>query len=883
MASALALLLLSLSAGASAKTNPPEGEVEVALFTWDGAGYAEAGERWLGTSEAPVPLPFTSRAPLVRRALPTSRGIRLRLANATAGARSVALDVLRVTAVQHAADEQVLVAGAEPFLIGAPHLPLEAFAAEALALEGRAADGAGPSELVDALPLLARQDGRGVRRLARVVAPVAPTAIQSGATWRRVEIVEPIAPAARGARTVVALGGSSRTCRLDPAPDEVEQDGVTRAIDQLFWASVRSLESSKATRLAPLSARMLTGDPAALAEAAGDDVRDALAAQDGRDVLLPPGAFVDLLLPAPPLEGGESTWTLVIELGASRAPEREGAPTIPAGARPERDRGSDEPWIEAGAESGPGVDFLHFEGPDLQLDIRPTMGPGAAWGDVDGDGDHDLYVVQGGGRAPSRPSTNRLWRNESRPGRARFVDVTVASGTGDTGHGMGALFFDADGDGDLDLYVANRGPNVLYENVGAGRFADASACADPGDRWSAGVAAADTDGDGDLELYVTSYLVYDPAAMPSSAELARYQREDPVEMLPFAFPGARNAFLQNDTWGKDDGPRERKALHFTDVAEELGLADEGGRGMQPVFWDFDRDGDQDLYVANDVSYNALYRNEGDGTFTDVSFATGMDDPRGSMGVAVGDVDGDGDEDLFVTNWQLEPNALYANNLVAHASRKHRVASFRDAIVPSGLGSAGIGVTSWGAEFLDADNDGDLDLFYVNGYTSPDYESTGTCVGQPAHFFLNDGEGRFATAPRSTALEERLPSRAAVACDFDGDGDLDMLVTANNARTRLLENRLGNAARHHWLIVRLAGRGPNTHAIGALVSVTAGGSLQQRSMRAGTSYLGGNPPELHFGLGAQSTVEEVRVRWPSGRESRHAVLGVDRILILEEPE
>ena len=538
-----------------------------------------------------------------------------------------------------------------------------------------------------------------------------------------------------------------------------------------------------------------------------------------------------------------------------------------------------------------GIDHVHLEGPDEQLDIRPTMGPGVAWGDVDLDGLVDLYLVQGAGRAGSSPIPNRLLRQFG----GCFEDVTWFSGGGDTGAGMGALFFDGEGDGDLDLYVANYGADVLYDNqfphvhVG-GVKAPTSEAMDPfwertlidrsaeagvgGDLWSAGIAASDYDHDGDIDLYVTSYLVYDTSLMPPAEEVA-YRREDPIEMLPFAFPGQRNTFLRNES-----GPL---GLRFVDATKELKLEDEAGRGMQPVFWDFDRDRDDDLYIANDVSYNALWRNEADGRFKNVSFSSGLDDPRGGMGLAIGDVDLDGDEDLFLTNWQLEANALYLNNLLSHKSQKHRVATFRDAVVQAGLGTYGIGVTSWGAELFDAENDGDLDLFVANGYTSPDYESTGICVGQPNHFFENTGEGKFieASAKAGSALARKLPSRSAVGCDFDQDGDVDIVVTANNGPVQLLRNELPASAKGHWLLVRLRGDGANTYAIGAEVTISAGGRLFRRSLRAGTSYLGGNPPELHFGLGDADSIDELSVRWPSGAESTHAIDGVDRVIELHK--
>ncbi|MEZ5980055.1 MAG: CRTAC1 family protein [Planctomycetota bacterium] len=452
----------------------------------------------------------------------------------------------------------------------------------------------------------------------------------------------------------------------------------------------------------------------------------------------------------------------------------------------------------------------------------------------------------------------------ARGGGREYVDATERFGGADTGAGMGALFFDADGDRDLDLYVANYGADVLYEErLGATKdgetlLHDVSAAAGVGgDLWSAGICAGDADNDGDLDLYVTSYLEYDEENMPPMEDLP-YRREDPVAMLPYAFRGQRNTYLRNESTAE--------GLRFVDATEEAGVADETGLSMQAVFIDFDRDGDLDLYVANDVSPNVLYRGNGDGTFRDVSFQTGMDDPRGGMGVALGDVDLDGDEDLFLTNWQLESNALYTANLVARRSQKHRVATFRDSVVESGLAPYGVGVTSWGAVFGDLDCDGDLDLYVANGYTSPDYESTGICVAQPDHLFLGDGTGRFeasfASIPAARDVgPPDLSSRCVLACDYDRDGDEDLFVTANNGPYRLLRNDAERKGR--FLGVRLACAAPNTHGIGARVEVRTERRTFTRTLLAGTSYLGGNPPELHFGLGACEKVLGVTVHLPSG--------------------
>lgn len=500
-----------------------------------------------------------------------------------------------------------------------------------------------------------------------------------------------------------------------------------------------------------------------------------------------------------------------------------------------------------------GLDFIHFEGEREQLDIRPTMGPGAAWGDLNADGFLDLVVLQGGGRNGVDPLPDRVWLSGP---DGNFRDVTKTAGLGAGDAGMGALLVDLNGDGALDLYCANYGKDRLYLGKGDGTFTDATEELPGHDLWSASVTAGDPDGDGDLDLYITSYLDYDLTKTPPAEELGRYQRDDPVEMLPFAFPGQRNVFLRNTlAQGK---------FGLEDATEELGLLDATGRGMQAVFWDFDHDGDDDLYIANDVSPNVLFRNEGDGSFKDVSFSTGLDDPRGGMGLALGDVDQDGDEDMFLTNWELESNALYLNGQFRSGTGKRRRSSFHDSTVKSGLGPSGIGKTSWGAELFDLELDGDLDLYIANGYTSPDYESTGICVGQTDLLFVGNGEGRFknADALAAEALSRAYASRGAIGADYDRDGDIDLVVTANNGPLQLLTNESQRAG--HWLGIQLRQASPNAYGIGAVVEVTTSdGRTRRATLRAGQGYLTGNPPELHFGLGPVESVESVKVTWPDG--------------------
>ncbi len=834
----------------------------ISVYAADDEGFGLVGEVWTTDRIAPIPIPLTSRSATVQRAVPNSKGIQLRIQNMNGG--EVEINAVTVRIVSHPSDSQILERDGELIVVGPPVFAFE---------KGNSQE---PEYLS---PYLARQDGIGysvwwLRYRSAFEPPEGYSLIT----------IDTYSEGYWGFDDHGARAGCSRT--VCTVADRGSMHGwLCAGIDQQFYAKTKALDVEQCQQFELQSAQHQTAlrtgstDPSTSV-----DVLSAVRLADDEARLLSFNEFIEINLPAPPVSQRSSTCTLLLTLDVKTVSEFTVTREWPADeTEPEK---QPDFWTQAWPhhDLNPRT-FVHLEGPDLQLDIRPTMGPGLAAGDVNGDGTPDLYLVQGSGREGTLAPPNALYLNYSTRNAFDFVTYSVSvSGTEHRGAGMGALFFDAEGDGDLDLYVANYGTDVLFTNDGTGKFEDATEMAGiTGDRWSAGIAAADADLDGDLDLYVTSYLVYDESLMPTDEGFDRYQREDPVAMLPFAFPGDRNVFWRNDSWqaGADGG--STGPLRFTDMTEELGLLDEQGRGMQPVFWDFDRDGDQDLYVANDVSYNTLWRNEGGKSFTNVSFTTGMDDPRGGMGVSIGDADGDGDEDLFLTNWQLEPNALYMNNLITTRSRKSYIATFRDTIVRSKLGRFGVGYTSWGAELFDADLDGDLDLFVANGYTSPDYESTGICVGQPNHFFLNQGEGKFAPAFESKVLKERLPSRAALACDFDRDGDLDLAITANNGPFTLLTNNSDVLTGAHWLGVQLRGAAPNTFGIGAEVSLVRGDRLLRRSMRSGGSYLAGNAPELVFGLADHDEAVVLNIRWPSGGESEHRIEKVDRYVTIEEPK
>lgn len=571
---------------------------------------------------------------------------------------------------------------------------------------------------------------------------------------------------------------------------------------------------------------------------------------------------------------GSTRWRVELQ-GTSSSPGDGQARTlvvrVQGAAQPPAIPGVAGPLVDVSSSAG--IESMHLEGPALQLDIRPTMGPGAAIADFDGDGLHDLFLPAGGGRDGATRPVSRLYKNL---GGLRFAEIGAQAGIAVEGAGMGALAADFDGDGDMDLFLANYGVCRLFENDGKARFREISErLPNHGvERWWTTPVAADADRDGDLDVYVTAYLQYDENKMPPPEELDRYQREDPMAMLPFAFPGEQKLYLENRLIHGG----ERGELAFADRTQEFKLDDAAGRGMQAIWWDFDSDGDDDLYLANDVSPNRFWRNEGNG-FKDISLGTGLDDPRGSMGLAAGDIDGDLDEDLFLTNWQLESNALYLNNL-KHNSPKSRVSAFRDVAVQAGLAQASVGLTGWGTQFADLDLDGDLDLVYANGYTSPDYESTGICVGQPCHWFENDGQGRFTQVRESGALARALANRCLLSCDFDQDGDLDLLVTANNGPARLIENRIDRKGRH-WLGLRLEGSSANRHAIGARVEIETASGSQLRVLRAGESYLGSNAPELHFGLGSDGEVRRIRVSWPDGKRTEHGPFPADGRITLRQ--
>jgi enediyne biosynthesis protein E4 len=522
-----------------------------------------------------------------------------------------------------------------------------------------------------------------------------------------------------------------------------------------------------------------------------------------------------------------------------------------------------------------GVRFTHVEG-DEQWDIRPTMGPGLAWSDVQADGWQDLYVVGGS----AQDGALFVSHGRGREGAVAFVDETAARGlSGPRGAGMGASFADWDDDGDEDLYVTRDGGNTMWRND-AGSFTDVTEAA--GTRcglWSASVGWADVDRDGDLDLFVTNYLQFDLAAIPPESARPAERREDPIAMLPYVFPAQPDVLYRNE-----DGRR------FTDVSAGAGLAGEQGKGLGVVFFDHDEDGWPDAYVADDTTPNQLWRNLGSwptdgeapdsltgrGGFEDVALQVGLDDPRGGMGVQCADVDDDADEDIFVSYWQTEPDALYRNNARHGPSQRRFMPRYEDIAIAAGIGAATVGYVGWGCALADLDGDGDHDLCVTNGYTSPDYETTMQCVGQTAQLFENvtppgalvthRDVPRFGLAPPARAgahFARPLAGRGLAACDYDADGDLDLALSANNGPLVLLRNERGG--RTLTVVPEGDGKDVPREAVGAQVTLTLDdGSVRTAFVHRDGSYLSGHERGVRFGLGARQAVE-VSVRWPDGKE------------------
>jgi hypothetical protein len=525
-----------------------------------------------------------------------------------------------------------------------------------------------------------------------------------------------------------------------------------------------------------------------------------------------------------------------------------------------------------------GLRFHHFLGSTGEFFFPETASAGAALVDYDGDGDLDVFLPQGTLLDPTKslaearfppPETNwpgdRLFRNDSTATEIRFVDATSSSGLTAKGYGMGAAVGDYDGDGDADLYVTRFGSNSLYRNEGDGRFAEITDRAGVDDtRWSASASFVDYDRDGDLDLFTTNYVDFTVAgARPCSGPAGQRDYCGPMTYEP----------LPDRLFRNDSSPAEGD--RFTDVTSSVGLHEAYGSGLGVVALDFDLDGWMDLYVANDQRANQLWHNLGGQGFENVGLLSGTaynEDgaPEASMGVAAGDYDNDGDEDLLIAHLDGETNTLYRNL---------GGGTFVDATNELGLGSPSRGFTGFGAGWLDFDSDGVLDLFVANGAVKviQSQQASPFPFRQRNLLFRGQESGRFEEIGEraGAALELSEVSRGAAFGDVDNDGDVDVLISNCNGPARLLRN---DSQAGGWLSL-VAGTALSGRKMGALVSVTTeDGRTSMRRLRTDGSYLSARDHRSYFGLGATpSAVAALEIEWPSGERVRLQQVPIDRAI------
>ncbi len=507
------------------------------------------------------------------------------------------------------------------------------------------------------------------------------------------------------------------------------------------------------------------------------------------------------------------------------------------------------------AESA-GIRFNWGHASKAGLTILETLGHGAAWLDYDRDGKLDLLLV---GR--ERPA---LFRNS---GDGRFTDQTTAAlpGLTDTPILHGAAAADYDQDGWTDLLLTGYGRRALYRNE-RGVFRNVTPASGLSARgpydWSTSAAWADVDGDGDLDLYICRYLQF----LPTSQQLCNYTDVNgqilQMTCNPHVYPAQKGSLYRNDGKGR-----------FTEISGPAGVSDTQGKGLGVSFCDYNADGRPDFYVANDGQAGDLYMAAGPGRFLNVGVESGTaygaeGSAQAGMGLDWGDCNGDARFDLVVATFEGEPKSLYLN-------RPGGV--FEERSYASGLGAATIRLLAFGALFTDAGNRGILDLVFTNGHVFSEIEKVdpSTSYPQRLQYFRGRGDGRFQDAGTSAGSDFARPivGRGIAAADYDEDGRMDLAVVDAEGSAILLRNE-GKAG--HWLELECRWRPGGPIAVGAVVTVTAGGKRRVGEVRAGGSYLSTNSPRLHFGLGESSAVEGLEIRWPGGRTTRLGPLAIDRL-------
>ncbi|MCY4553256.1 MAG: CRTAC1 family protein [Candidatus Poribacteria bacterium] len=500
-----------------------------------------------------------------------------------------------------------------------------------------------------------------------------------------------------------------------------------------------------------------------------------------------------------------------------------------------------------------GIHFKHTNGASKQKYLPETMGAGGLFFDYNNDGHLDIYLVNSGTFSQNFQSTrnmkhaNVLYRNN---GDETFVDVTVEAGLQQNhGYGMGCLAADYDNDGDTDLYLTNFGKNQLYRNNGDGTFTDVTSHAGVGDgSWSVSASFGDFNLDGYLDLYVTNYLDY-------QLETAHACFLEGVHIYcgPHEYPGARDTLYRNNGDGS-----------FADVTARAELHN-AGKGLGTLFTDYNSDGYPDIFVANDAVPDFLYRNNGDGTFTDVAVTAAVaynseGRATASMGIATGDYDNDGMPDLFITNFSLEINSLFHND----GDGFYTMSTFE-----TGLADPSFSQLGFGTQFLDADNDGTLELFVANGHVWDNVSKITPSLSykQQCQIFGNieTGQYRDLSETAGSFFERSVVGRGVATGDYNNDGAVDILVTCCGGVPALLRNdSQAGPRKNNWVKIRLVGTESNRDGIGAKVWVQTDKNTHFKEATCGGSYASGSDPTLHFGIGTQEMIQSIKVKWLSGR-------------------
>jgi hypothetical protein len=515
-----------------------------------------------------------------------------------------------------------------------------------------------------------------------------------------------------------------------------------------------------------------------------------------------------------------------------------------------------------------GLAFTHDNAASPEKYLVETMGSGCGWLDYDQNGLFDIYLVNGAATrlyTPRRPLRSALYKNN---GDGSFTDVTEHAGVGAEGlFGMGVAVGDYDNDGFPDLFVLGYGRCILYHNNGDGTFSDVTPRAGVGNvgKWGSSAAWFDYDNDGKLDLVIANYVDWSPDnnfyCGSKGPGLRSYCHPD-------VYRGQPPTLYHNN----GDGT-------FTDVSNRSGLGQKPGNGLGVVTFDYDDDGWQDIFIANDSMSNFLFHNNRDGTFREVAYsagvAVGIDGQfEAGMGADAADTTGSGRPDLVVTHLDQQLARLYRNL---------GEGLFEDATYRSKISYATFHMSGFGARFMDYDNDGRRDLFMANGHVLDNIQRyhAETSYAEAKLMFRNSGAGVFENVSDQLGADFLLArvSRGAATGDFDNDGNLDILVSNNGQPPQLLRNNGGSS--NHWLQLFLIGARSNRDAVGSRVRVTAGDLVLYDERKGGMSYQSAQDPRLHFGLGQRSAIDQIEIKWPSGGLTKLTNLKVDQVLAIEE--